>query len=52
MRCIKPHYFLGYTIKPVIYGTLAACLAHVVQRFALITGLGFALLRNGVFSEG
>lgn len=42
MRKIKPHYVLGYTIKPVIYGMLAAWMARVPQRFALITGLGFA----------
>lgn len=39
---IKPDYVLAYTIKPVIYGTLAAWLAKVPQRFALITGLGYA----------
>ena len=44
MRQIKPRYVLGYTIKPVIYGTLAAWLARVPQRFALITGLGFAFM--------
>jgi glycosyltransferase involved in cell wall biosynthesis len=33
---------MGYTIKPVIYGTLAAWLARVPRRFALITGLGYA----------
>ena len=44
MRRIKPQYVLGYTIKPVIYGTLAAWLARVPQRFALITGLGFAFM--------
>lgn len=42
MRKIKPNYVLGYTIKPVIYGSLAACLAKVPHRFALITGLGYA----------
>lgn len=44
MRQVKPRYVLGYTIKPVIYGTLAAWLARVPQRFALITGLGFAFI--------
>lgn len=34
--------FLGYTIKPVIYGNLAARLARVPKRAALITGLGYA----------
>lgn len=39
---IKPAYVLSYTIKPVIYGTLAAWLANVPHRYALITGLGYA----------
>lgn len=42
MRRIQPDYVLGYTIKPVIYGLLAALLARVPQRYALITGLGYA----------
>lgn len=42
MRVIKPDYVLGYTIKPVIFGTLAAAMAGCRQRFALITGLGYS----------
>lgn len=42
MRDIKPTYVLAYTIKPVIYGILAAWAARVPHRFALITGLGYA----------
>lgn len=42
MRRIRPSHVLGYTIKPVIYGSLAAWLAGVPRRFALITGLGYA----------
>lgn len=42
IRQIQPDYVLSYTIKPVIYGTLAAWLAKVPHRFALITGLGYA----------
>ena len=42
MQNIKPDYVLSYTIKPVIYGTLAAWLAKVPHRYALITGLGYA----------
>jgi glycosyltransferase involved in cell wall biosynthesis len=42
MRRIKPDFSLGYTIKPVIYGNIAAWLAGVPRRFALITGLGYA----------
>ena len=42
MRRVRPNYVLAYTIKPVIYGSLAAWLAGVPWRFALITGLGYA----------
>lgn len=42
MARIKPSYVLTYTIKPVIYGSLAAWLAGVPSRFALITGLGYS----------
>ncbi|SDO28649.1 glycosyltransferase family 4 protein [Vreelandella arcis] len=42
MRRINPDYVLGYTIKPVIYGSIAAWLAGVPNRFALVTGLGYA----------
>lgn len=44
MKSINPDYFLGYTIKPVIYGNLAAWLARVPHRIALITGLGYAFV--------
>ena len=36
-----PDVVLTYTIKPVIYGSIAAWLARVDQRFAFVTGLGF-----------
>lgn len=42
--------FLGYTIKPVIYGNLAARLAGVPHRAALITGLGYAF-GDGSFKQ-
>lgn len=42
MRQIKPDFVLSYTIKPVIYGNIAAWVACVPRRFALITGLGYA----------
>ncbi|WER49569.1 glycosyltransferase family 4 protein [Cupriavidus sp. WKF15] len=42
MRRIRPDCVMSYTIKPVIYGLLAAWLARVPRRFALITGLGYA----------
>lgn len=42
MRDIKPDSVLAYTVKPVIYGLLAARIMKVGRRFALITGLGYA----------
>ena len=42
MRRIRPDVFLGYTIKPVIWGLIAARISRVHKRVALITGLGYA----------
>ena len=44
----RPDVFLGYTIKPVIYGNLGARLAGVPARGALITGLGYAFGDDGL----
>lgn len=46
MRRVRPVIFLGYTAKAVIYGLIAARIAGVPRRFAMITGLGYA------FTEG
>lgn len=43
---VRPDFFLSYTVKPVIYGCLAAWLCNVPNRFALITGLGYAFQDN------
>lgn len=40
----EPDVFLGYTIKPVVYGLLAAWLADIPARYAMITGLGTAFM--------
>lgn len=42
MNEVKPDVVLSYTIKPVIYGTLAAWLSGVPKRFALLAGLGYS----------
>jgi glycosyltransferase involved in cell wall biosynthesis len=42
---------LCYTIKPVIYGSLAAWLAGVPRCFALVTGLGYAFQGEGQRSK-
>lgn len=41
MRKVRPSAVLAYTIKPVIYGMLAARITGVAKRYALITGLGY-----------
>ena len=41
-RDIRVDVVLAYSPKPVIYGTIAAWLARVPRRYALITGLGYA----------
>ncbi len=44
MRKLKPDVVFSYTIKPVIYGSLAARMASVPSTYSLITGLGYALM--------
>lgn len=50
LRSLRPQMVLPYTIKPVIYGTIAAWTMGVPRRFALVTGLGYAFIgsRNGL----
>ncbi len=38
----QPDVLIAYTIKPVVYGMLAARFSGVSRRVAMITGLGFA----------
>lgn len=42
IKKIQPDIVLSYFIKPVIYGTLAAKLAKIPKKIAMIEGLGFA----------
>ena len=51
IRNIKPTHVLGYTIKPVIYGSLAARLAGVKRIGALITGLGYAFMQSNSLTQ-
>jgi len=48
----RPTVVLAYTIKPVVYGMLAAKFARVPQRVAIITGLGFAFADSTVGLSG
>lgn len=51
MRFIRPDKVLGYTIKPVVWGSLAAFFARIPQRYALIAGLGYAFVEGGATSR-
>ena len=51
LRGIKPNIAFSYTIKPVIYGTLAAWISGVPRRFAMIEGLGYAFTSPGEREE-
>lgn len=46
MRKVKPELLFAYTIKPVIYGLIAARIAGVPRRTAMISGLGYAFTEN------
>lgn len=46
LRTIAPDLVLAYTVKPVVYGILAASLAGVPRRYALIEGLGHAFIHS------
>jgi glycosyltransferase involved in cell wall biosynthesis len=46
LKKLKAQAMLAYTVKPVVYGLIAAQLAGIRHRYALITGLGYA------FTEG
>lgn len=48
LRSTGPDMVLSYTIKPVIYGSLAARLERVASVNSMVTGLGSAFFRSGV----
>jgi len=47
MLHLRPRFVLTYTIKPVVYGSIAAWFCRIRRRFALITGLGYAFSDSG-----
>jgi glycosyltransferase involved in cell wall biosynthesis len=46
-RRLRPDLVFSYFIKPVIYGTIAARLAGVRHRYALVAGLGYVFTSDG-----
>ena len=47
LRRLKPDVTFGYFLKPVVYGTVAAWLAGVPRRVAMIEGLGYVFTASG-----
>lgn len=46
LKELKPDITLGYFIKPVIFGSIAAWWAGVPRRFAMVEGLGYIFTPN------
>ncbi|STR26008.1 Capsular glucan synthase [Janthinobacterium lividum] len=46
LRKLKPDASFTYFIKPVIYGTLAARLAGISKRYAMIEGAGYVFIED------
>ncbi|WP_100644225.1 glycosyltransferase family 4 protein [Alteromonas facilis] len=51
IKQVRPTHTLAYTIKPVIYGCLAARLCKVKHIGALITGLGYAFMQSNTLRQ-
>jgi glycosyltransferase involved in cell wall biosynthesis len=49
-RSMRPHIVFHYTIKPNIYGSVAACLAGVAS-VAVTTGLGYVFIQQSRAAE-
>lgn len=49
-RRISPNFIIHYTIKPNIYGSLAAKLANIPS-IAITTGLGYTFLNNNLVAK-
>ncbi|UMZ74714.1 glycosyltransferase family 4 protein [Natranaerofaba carboxydovora] len=47
----KPDIVFSYTIKPVIYGSIAAKLAGVKNIYSLVTGLGYTFSNGGFLKQ-
>lgn len=43
---VRPDAFLGYTIKPVIWGLMAASITRTPIRTVIITGLGYTFIES------
>ena len=44
LKEIKPDIVFSYTVKPIVYGSIAAHMAGVRRMYAMITGLGYEFI--------
>jgi glycosyltransferase involved in cell wall biosynthesis len=51
-RKMGPTHIISYTIKPVIYGSIAGKLARIPMISSMITGLGYSFSNSDVKSRG
>lgn len=47
IRSFEPDVFFGYTVKPVLYGSIIARYRKVPGLYSMITGLGYAFIGSG-----
>jgi len=46
LKEIKPDIVFSYTVKPIVYGSIAGHMAGVRRMYALISGLGYVFIRQ------
>lgn len=53
IKSVKPDMMFCYTMKPVIYGSIAGWVNKVPARYSMITGLGFLFIESqGIVKRG
>lgn len=46
IAAVRPEAFIGYTIKPVIYGSFSSRALRIPRIYALVTGLGYTFVTS------
>ncbi|MFD0681085.1 MULTISPECIES: glycosyltransferase family 4 protein [unclassified Paenibacillus] len=51
LKSLQPDIVICYSIKPVLYGTIASRLANIKSTFSFITGIGYVFIGNTVLQK-
>lgn len=51
IRKIKPDQIISYTVKPIVYASLAARICRVPKIYSVVTGRGYVFLGKGLFRK-